>query len=135
MPDIATDPRYKTNKDRVANREIIDRIVADATRTRPLQSWLDELGKAGVPCGPVNTVEQAFADPQAQHRNMRLTMAHPEALNKQVDLIANPVKFSETPVSYRFHPPSLGEQGDFILKDELGLNEDKIEQLKSKGII
>ncbi len=135
MPEIATDMRFKTNTDRVAHRETIDQIVGDATRTRPLQSWLDDLAKAGVPCGPVNTVEQAFADPQAQHRNMRLTMPHPDAYNEQVDLIANPVKFSETPVSYRFHPPSLSEQGDSILKEELGLSEDQIKHLKSKSIL
>ena len=135
MPGVATDPRFITNADRVANREACNQQVSEATQKRPLQSWLDELAKFGVPCGPVNTIEQAFNDPQAKHREMRLTMPHPQALNKQVDLIANPVKFSETPVSYRFPPPSLGEHRDSILENELGLSKAEIRQLKSRSVI
>jgi crotonobetainyl-CoA:carnitine CoA-transferase CaiB-like acyl-CoA transferase len=135
IPDVATDPRFVSNKDRVANRETCNQIVSDATQTRRLRVWLEDLSKVGVPCGPVNTVEQAFTDPQALHRKMRLSMPHPDALNNKVDLIANPVKFSETPVSYRFHPPSLGEHRDSILRDELGLSQSEIEHLKSKSII
>jgi crotonobetainyl-CoA:carnitine CoA-transferase CaiB-like acyl-CoA transferase len=135
MPDMATDARFVTNTDRVANREACNQRVSEATQKRPLQSWLDELAKFGVPCGPVNTIEQAFNDPQAIHREMRLTMPHPQALNKQVDLIANPVKFSETPVSYRFPPPSLGEHRDSILENELGLSEAEIKQLKARSVI
>jgi crotonobetainyl-CoA:carnitine CoA-transferase CaiB-like acyl-CoA transferase len=135
MPDIAKDSRFMRNSDRVANRDILNSMVADATQKRPLQTWLDGLGKRGVPCGPVNTIEQAFNDPQAQHREMRLTMPHPQASDNQVDLIANPVKFSETPVRYRHHPPSLGEHSDALLKDELGLSKDDIQQLKSSSII
>jgi len=135
MPDIATDKRFRTNTNRVANRETCNQLVRDATQQRPLQSWLDELAKYGVPCGPVNSIEQAFNDPQSKHREMRLTMPHPDALNHEVDLIANPVKFSETPVSYRFHPPSLAENRDSILKDELGLDAEKIAQLETDAII
>jgi len=135
MPDMATDPRFITNTSRVANREACNQQVSEATQKRPLQSWLDELAKFGVPCGPVNTIEQAFNDPQAIHREMRLTMPHPQALNKQVDLIANPVKFSETPVSYRFPPPSLGEHRDSILENELGLSKAEIKQLKARSVI
>ncbi len=135
IPDVATDPRFVSNKDRVANRETCNQIVSDATQTRRLRVWLEDLSKVGVPCGPVNTVEQAFTDPQALHRKMRLSMPHPDAMNNKVDLIANPVKFSETPVSYRFHPPSLGEHRDSILRDELGLSQSEIEHLKSNSII
>ncbi len=135
IAELATDPRFKTNKDRVANRTACNKRVSDATQKQPLQTWLDKLTKSGVPCGPVNSIEQAFNDPQAIHRKMRLTMPHPDALNNEVDLIANPVKFSETPVSYRYPPPSLGEHCQSILENELGLSENEIRQLKEKSVI
>jgi crotonobetainyl-CoA:carnitine CoA-transferase CaiB-like acyl-CoA transferase len=135
MPELSTDPRFRTNENRVANRIACNKRVSEATQKHPLQTWLDRLSKSGVPCGPVNSVEQAFSDPQAAHRNMRLTMPHPDALNNEVDLIANPVKFSETPVSYRYPPPSLGEHGLSILKNELGLSENEIQRLKEKSVI
>jgi crotonobetainyl-CoA:carnitine CoA-transferase CaiB-like acyl-CoA transferase len=135
MPELSTDPRFKTNEDRVANRIACNKRVSEATQKHPLKTWIDRLSKSGVPCGPVNSIEQAFNDPQAVHRNMRLTMPHPDALNNEVDLIANPVKFSETPVSYRYPPPSLGEHGQSILKNELGLSENEIRRLKEKSVI
>ncbi len=135
MPELSTDPRFKTNEDRVANRIACNKRVSEATQKHPLKTWIDRLSKSGVPCGPVNSIEQAFNDPQAAHRNMRLTMPHPDALNNEVDLIANPVKFSETPVSYRYPPPSLGEHCQSILKNELGLSENEIRRLKEKSVI
>lgn len=135
MPEMSTDPLFKTNEDRVANRIACNKRVSEATQKYPLQTWLDRLSKASVPCGPVNSIEQAFNDPQAEHRKMRLTMPHPDALNNEVDLIANPVKFSETPVSYRYPPPSLGEHCQSILEDELGLSDNEIQRLKEKSVI
>jgi len=135
MPEMATDKRFISNTDRVANREACNKQVAEATQKRPLQSWLDDLAKYGVPCGPVNSIEQAFNHPQAKHREMRLSMPHPDALDQKVELIANPIKFSATPVSYRLHPPALGENQDSILKDELNLDEEQIAQLKANAII
>lgn len=132
---LADDPRFARNADRVANRDDLNTILENATRTRPLDHWLSVLTDANVPCGPVNTVEQAFAEPQAKHRGMRLSMPHPDAQHNQVDLIANPIKFSATPVSYRHHPPALGEHRDDILRNELGLDEATITQLASDSII
>ncbi len=135
MPELSTDPRFSTNRDRVANRAACNRLVGEATQKHPLQTWLDKLSKFGVPCGPVNSIEQAFNEPQAKHRKMRLTMPHPNALNNEVDLIANPVKFSKTPVSYRYPPPSLGEHCQSILENELGLSENEIRKLKENSVI
>ena len=135
LPDIATDPRFEKNADRVANRDVLDPIIEQATQTKALQTWLAILTELNVPCGPVNTVEQAFAEPQAKHRGMHLRMAHPNAENNQLDLIANPVKFSETPVSYRHHPPSLGEHSDDILTKELNLDAATLADLRAKSVI
>jgi len=134
-PQIATDPRFSVNDQRVAHRELLTRKISDLMAGKPLQTWLDGLTELGIPCGPVNTIEQAFTDPQAEHRNMRISMPHPDTANHQVDLIGNPVKFSETPVSYRSHPPSLGEQRDSVLEEILNLDQTQIQQLDAKGII
>lgn len=135
IPEIANDPRFAVNEDRVANRDVLTPIIEQTTRSKPLHFWLEALNKLNVPCGPVNTVEQAFAEPQAQYRGMHLKMPHPDALDNTVDLIANPVKFSETPVSYRYHPPALGEHSDSVLTEELGLDKARLKKLKAKSII
>lgn len=135
MLDVATDPRFDTNANRTANRDTLKPIIEQATKSKPLKTWLKVLTELNVPCGPVNTVEQAFAEPQAKHRGMHLRMPHPSARNNQVDLIANPVKFSETPVSYRHHPPSLAEHNNNILIEELNLDEATLADLRAKSII
>lgn len=134
-PELALDPRYAQNNQRVANRDELTTKLQVLTRSKPLQCWLDGLTSLGVPCGPVNSVKQAFNDPQAQHRNMRIRMHHPEATGQHVELIGNPVKFSDTPVSYRRHPPSLGEHSEEILQSKLGLDAAQIRSLKNKQII
>ncbi len=135
IPEIAKNSRFAVNENRVANREALNPIIEKATKSKPLQFWLEKLTNNNVPCGPVNTVRQAFAEPQAKHRGMRLSMPHPTTKNHQVDLIANPLKFSKTPVNYQRHPPSLGEHTEEILCKELGLDESTIKTLKSKSIV
>ena len=134
-PELALDTRYSRNNQRVANRDELTEILKQLTLSKPLQTWLDGLTALGVPCGPVNTVEQAFNDPQAQHRGMRIRMSHPQSADQQVDLIGNPLKLSGTPVTYRRHPPSLGEHSEEILRSELGLDATQIQRLKDKEII
>jgi len=133
--ELALDPRYAQNNQRVANRDELTETLKALTRSKPLQVWLDGLTALGVPCGPVNTVKQAFNDPQTKHRGMRIRMSHPQAVEQQVDLIGNPLKLSGTPVSYRRHPPSLGEHNEEILQTELGLDVEQIKTLKDQEII
>ncbi len=135
ISERAADPRFQRNEKRVAHREIVNRFVAEATIRQPLRYWLDGLEPLGVPCGPVNSVAQAFAEPQAIHRGMRFSMDSPGVQNQQVELIGNPVKLSETPVSYRYPPPSLGQHSDEILSQELGLSEAEINRLSSQSVI
>jgi len=110
-------------------------LIGQITITRPAQAWIAALEDAGVPCGPVNTLAQAFADPQALHRDMRIAMPHPAAPDGQVDLIGNPVKMSETPVSYRHAPPMLGAHTDEVLRDVLGLEDEAIAALRASGAV
>lgn len=134
-PELASDPRFSANDQRVTHRDALTQYVRELIASKPLQAWLDGLSALGIPCGPVNTVEQALNDPQATNRGMRISMPHPDALNQEVELIGNPVKFSKTPVSYRRHPPALGEQGDSVLRNILGLDPTQIQKLKNKGVI
>src|SRR3546814_4947957 len=90
---------------------------------------------ANVPCCPINSLDQVFEDPQVLQRAMKISMPHPLAGRGEVDLIGNPIKLSETPVSYRRPPPVLGEHTDEILEEVLGLDLKEREALRGAGII
>jgi crotonobetainyl-CoA:carnitine CoA-transferase CaiB-like acyl-CoA transferase len=134
-PELARDPRFATNELRVKHRtELVPRL-RQLTVQRDCGEWLEGLGTVGVPCGPVNDIRQVFDDPQVRHRGMRIAMAHPLAGSGDVDLIGNPLHFSETPVSYRRPPPVCGEHTDEVLGELLGLDQDSLDQLRARGII
>lgn len=135
LDDLAADPRFATNSDRIRNRDALIPLIAEATGTRPMDFWLSELEKVGVPSGPVNTLDRVFDDPQFVHRDMTVTMPHRLAGSGEVKLIGNPLKLSKTPVSYRRAPPVLGEHTDEILEERLSLSDDDRKKLKDKGII
>ena len=134
-PDLAQDHRFTTNAERVRNREALYPILDEITAQRPLQDWVDALNARGVPSGPVNTLDRVFADPQIQHRAMQIQMDYPEAAKGKVDLIGNPIGFSETPVSYRQAPPKMGEHTDAVLHEALGLSAEEISALRDRGVI
>jgi len=134
-PDWASDQRFSRNVSRVRNRETLMPMIEAITATRPSDHWIAALEEVGVPCGPVNTLSQVFADPQTKARDMRITMPHERAPDGQVDLIGNPVKFSDTPVTYRHAPPLLGAHTDEVLRDTLGLSEEEIEGLRAGDVI
>ena len=132
--DLADDARFTANKSRVRNRDILLPQIRGIIAQQSQGWWMQALEKRGVPCGPVNDLDQVFADPQVQSRGMVTTMPH--ALSPApVDLIANPVKFSETPVSYRRAPPVLGADTAEILGREAGLSDDEILQLRQQGVV
>ena len=91
--------------------------------------------KLKVPCGPVNTVKEVFADPQIKHREMKIFMQHKLSGKKDISLIGNPIKMSSTPVTYRHAPPSLGQHTDEILENLLGLDEEARKDLVAKGVV
>jgi len=116
-PDLARDPRFATNAGRLGNRVALEPIVAEAMRSRLTSFWIDALERAGVPCGPVNTIEQVFADPHVLARQMKISMAYEGARGGRIDLLGSPLKLSETPVSYRRPPPRLGEHSSEVLAE------------------
>ncbi len=133
-PEIAADPGFATNAARVRNRESLVPLLREITATRTQADWMTALEAAHVPCGPVNDIAQAFDDPQAVHRGARITMEHPTAAGGTVDLIGNPVKLSETPVTYRHAPPTLGEHSAEILR-EAGFDAEEIAALAEAGVV
>ena len=132
---LLDDPRFKTNPDRVRNRNALVDAVSAVTRTRTIDDWIEALSKAGVGCAPINTIDRVFADPQVQHRGMQIEMAHPLAGAAPVNLIGNPIKMSETPATYRRPPPTMGEHTDEVLSELLDLDVEERAALRSNGVI
>ncbi len=118
-PELAADPRFATNQARVRNREVLVPIIAGLIAEKSRGHWLEALEARQVPCGPINTIDQVFADPQVVARGMRIEMPHPLAPDP-VALIGSPIRLSETPVSYRHAPPVCGADGVEVLRDWLG---------------
>jgi crotonobetainyl-CoA:carnitine CoA-transferase CaiB-like acyl-CoA transferase len=132
-PEWAADPRFATNADRVRNRATLVPMVAAALLTRGQRAWLDALERAGVPCGPINTLDQVFADPQVAARGMKLDLPHP--LAGTVPQVAAPLKFSATPIAYERPPPLLGEHTAAVLRERLALSAAAIADLAARGVI
>jgi crotonobetainyl-CoA:carnitine CoA-transferase CaiB-like acyl-CoA transferase len=131
--ELAGDPSFVTNKQRVVNRrDLIDKLCA-VTVTHPTAHWVAALEKVGVPAGPINSLNAVFDDPQVRAREMQIDLPHPVA--GTVSLVANPLRLSETPVTYRSAPPVLGAQTDEVLAQRLAMTAAQIEELRSKGII
>ncbi|MEM7222773.1 MAG: CaiB/BaiF CoA-transferase family protein [Pseudomonadota bacterium] len=134
-PELAEDERFATNAKRVVNRRALYDLLETITLAKSSQEWLDGLAELHVPAGPVNRVDEVFADPQVLHRGMKLAMTHDSAAAGQVELIGNPIKFSETPVEYRSAPPRLGAQSEQLLGGLLGLSDEEIAALKDQGVV
>lgn len=117
IEDVARDSRFCTNVARIQHREAVCERVQAALRTRPRDSWLRSLEAVNVPCGPVNNLHDVFEDPHVQARGAHLRMDCEWARDGAVSLLANPLKLSATPVSYRRPPPRLDEHVDEILRD------------------
>jgi crotonobetainyl-CoA:carnitine CoA-transferase CaiB-like acyl-CoA transferase len=135
VPELAEDERFRTNSNRLRNREALYALRPGITARKTQREWLDGLTERGVPAGPVNDLAQVFADPQVLHRGMRIEMAYPDSEQGRVELIGNPLKLSETPVDYRRPPPRLGQDSDEVLAELLGLAPEKIAALRDKGVV
>jgi len=132
-PEWANDARFSTNKARQANRVELIRLLRTQTLQRSTSEWVLAMEAADVPCGPINTLAQVFEDPQVQARGMRVQVEH--AVAGAIPLVANPIKFSATPVDYRFAPPTLGQDTEAVLRDTLGLDVQRIATLRTNKVI
>lgn len=131
--DIATEPRFIDNKSRLAHRDALVAIIAQVMKTKSTAEWMEALEAKGVPCGPINTIDQVFADRQVIHRGLRRNLPHTAA--GTVPQVANPIRYSRTPIEYRHGPPVLGEHTTSILANDLGLDAGRIAELQRKGVI
>lgn len=116
QPNLAEDPRFRRNSDRVRNREAFTEVAVSLMGTRPTGEWMALLQEAEVPCSPVNDLADVFDDPQVQARGMRVRMSYPLSGSGVVDLLGSPLNLSTTPVTYRLPPPTLGEHTQAVLR-------------------
>jgi len=133
IANLADDPRFVTNKARVAHRAELIPLLRQATVFKTTAQWIEQLEKAGVPCGPINDLQQVFADPQVQARGLRLDL--PNALGSSTPQVASPLRLSATPVAYRSAPPLLGQHTEALLQRLLGMSETQIAELREAGVI
>jgi len=135
LEHLLTDERFATNAARVANRQFVTETLTPTLKSKTTAAWVDMLEGLKIGCGPINTIDQVFADPQVQARGVVVEMPREGAEGGHVKVIANPVRLSETPADYRISPPTLGEHTDEVLRDMLGLDAAAISGLRERGVV
>lgn len=133
IASLADDSRFATNKARVAHRAELIPLLRQATVFKTTAQWIELLETAGVPCGPINDLQQVFADPQVQARGLRLDL--PNALGSSTPQVASPLRLSATPVAYRSAPPLLGQHTESLLERLLGMSEAQVAALREGGVV
>jgi len=133
LPELAKSLKFISNQQRVNNREELVEKLSLILKTKSCEKWLQAFSVAGVPCGPVNNIQQAFEHPQIKHRKMRIDL--PDNNDKSVPLIANPVQFSALDLCYKIAPPKLGQDTFSVLNDALNITEEELSNLVKTGVI
>jgi len=132
-PDLITDERFATNPARTENQPEVERILNDVFGEKTSEEWIGELDAAGIPCGPIQGVDQVVNHPQIRAREMMVEIDHPDA--GPLLMPASPVKLSETPAKVEKPAPQLGQHTDEILRGILGLSDEEIRQLRDAEVI
>ena len=130
---LAEDPRFATNADRVRNRAAIEPLIHEVTRRRTTREWVKALEAAGVPCGPINNLREVFEEPQVKARRMLRELPHPTA--GHVPQVVSPMNFSATPLEYAAAPPVLGQHTDEVLGEVLGRSTQDIAALRADKVV
>jgi crotonobetainyl-CoA:carnitine CoA-transferase CaiB-like acyl-CoA transferase len=133
QPELAEDPRFRTNPLRVKNRQECIGVLAPIFKTRPRDEWVQVLNDNAIPCAPINAMDEVFQNPQVLHRNMLVEVDHPKA--GKIKLVGIPVKYTGAEVAIRRPPPVLGQHTGEILQEVLGYDGKRIEELQSEGVI
>ena len=124
---LTTDPRFVRVPDRIRNREQLIPLLAEIIAQRTGEQWINGLETTGVPCGPINNLAQVFENPQVKARGMRQSIEREDS--GPIELVTNPIRFSETPATLRRPPPQLGEHTEEVLRDVLGYEPETIREL------
>jgi crotonobetainyl-CoA:carnitine CoA-transferase CaiB-like acyl-CoA transferase len=132
-PEWAADERFRQNCNRVAHRQVLIGAIKPVMAGRTVSEWLELLATEGIPAAPINDLDAVFDDPQVRHRQMVQPIGHP--WRAALPLVANPVRFSATPVEYRYAPPLLGADTRAVLSDCLGLDDEGIAALERDGVV
>ncbi len=133
LPGLPRDPRFATNMARIGNRDACEAAIAPAIERRTTAEWIALLEPLGVPCGPISRLDEVFDNPQVKHRRLRVDVPHP--LSGTVPQVANPIRFSRTPLAYDTPPPLLGQHTDEVLRGLLGKTDADIAELRANGVI
>lgn len=133
IPEVSRDPRFADNAARVTNRDACSAALAPIIKGKTTAEWLQLMEPLGVPCGPINRLDEVFSNPQVMHRGMKVEIPHP--LSGTVPLVANPIKFSRTPIAYEIPPPLLGQHTEEVLYELLGQTEEAMAILRDKRVI
>lgn len=134
-PELADDPRFATNAERLANRDQIVPIVQDLIVQKTTEFWVAAMEANSISCGPINNLKQVFDDPHVVARGMKLEMDHPATAGGKLTLINSPIKMSGTPTTARMAPPMLGQHTDEVLGELLELDGDGLAGLRERGIV
>ena len=132
-PDLAEDPAYRSNGDRIRNRRTLSARISEIIGQKPTEAWLSIFGAVGVPCGQINTLDQVYDHPQVRHREMLMQMDH--ALAGDVRMTANPIRYREQPIAYDRAPPTLGQHTQEVLAAMLNLSPEDIRRLADAQIV
>ncbi|MFM8864901.1 MAG: CoA transferase, partial [Limnohabitans sp.] len=133
VPELAKDPRYALNQDRVRHRSALVPLLEGILRTRTKADWLSALEAAKVPCGAINNLAEVFADPHVRSREMVSTWQHP--VQPDLRLVSSPLKMGQTPARQDLPPPLLGQHTQDVLTEVLGYSPGQLAALRDKGVI
>jgi crotonobetainyl-CoA:carnitine CoA-transferase CaiB-like acyl-CoA transferase len=131
-PDWKTKEEWKTGKGRSTDRKAINAAIAEITRTKPAEHWIELFEGAGIPCGPINTIDQVFADPQVKHLGMATAMRHPSL--GELSVVASPINMSGVARGVRQPTPEAGQHTDEVLR-AAGYTDAEVADLRRKGVV
>jgi len=133
VPQLAEEERFRTNRGRVENRAALIPLLVGPMKSRSTAEWVTAFEAAAVPCGPINTIDQVFANEQVLARGLQIGLTRADSV--QVPGVANPIRFSETPTAYEKPAPVLGDGTARILNEVLGLDPVAVADLRKAGIV
>ncbi len=132
-PEVASDVKFAKNAARRRNRDELIAMLEAMFITRPVREWVDLIAAAAIPCGQVNNIKEVFEDPQVKHRQLRIELEHAQL--GSVPTVANPIRYSQTPIKYKSAAPLLGQHTREVLKALAGIDGERYAQLAGKGVV